>query len=573
MGRPGPGRAEDDALAVTPPEGGGVRLPAGTRLLHIGPHKTGTTAVQSAFHLARRAALAQGVRYAGPSRHPVGAAQAIVASTTPERVERPIRPWRRLAREVTIAREPITVISSEWFADADPEAIRAIVRDLGGTPVHVVVTVRPLARILPSQWQQYVQAGFDLAYEPWLARVFGDPVGSVTPSFWQRHRHDERAARWAEVVGPGRVTVVVLDDRDHGVAMRAFEDLTGLDRGTLVPEDARINRSLTAPEIELIRQVNRRLAPERLPGWLHLNLVLYGAAAALRLRVPSSGEPRVETPAWAEERAAEMGRAAAEAIAASGVWVIGDVARLGEASPDRKAGRAGTVTPQVPWAAATAWPDLVAAAVMGTLTATGLTRSWRGRPEHRTAISLVPASRLLAISGRRALAAARSAVPGRPAAGFGGSAAPGDRNGPPARPLTAEEQAVQDACARAFAAAGVGTNLRATLASAIAGELLAEPQPAAEVATPDRWAEIGAAAVVGVARASGLLGADGRRLAAGRRTAPPRARGETLEVAGVSTAGLATIAAARLVGAARARVRGAVERRQGTSGSGRTDVR
>ena len=40
-------------------------LPEGCRLIHIGPHKTGTTALQWAMHVARDSLHEQGVHYAG----------------------------------------------------------------------------------------------------------------------------------------------------------------------------------------------------------------------------------------------------------------------------------------------------------------------------------------------------------------------------------------------------------------------------------------------------------------------------------------------------------------------------
>jgi len=42
-----------------------VLLEAGTRLLHIGPHKTGTTAVQGAFHVEAAVRAALGAFMAG----------------------------------------------------------------------------------------------------------------------------------------------------------------------------------------------------------------------------------------------------------------------------------------------------------------------------------------------------------------------------------------------------------------------------------------------------------------------------------------------------------------------------
>ena len=55
-------------------------------------------------------------------------------------------------------------LSSEFFAEADDATARRVIADLGGARVHVVVTLRSLTRILPSQWQQYLQNGFDFRY-------------------------------------------------------------------------------------------------------------------------------------------------------------------------------------------------------------------------------------------------------------------------------------------------------------------------------------------------------------------------------------------------------------------------
>ncbi|MGW2698915.1 hypothetical protein [Streptomyces sp. NPDC001340] len=121
------------------------------------------------------------------------------------------------------------MISSEFFADAaDDGTITRIVEQLGGDRVHVPVTLRPLARIMPSQWQQYVQNGLRMGYEDWLEHMLRKPpYEKPNPSFWQRHRHDRLVERWARIAGPERVTVVVVDDRDRGGLMRTFETLLG----------------------------------------------------------------------------------------------------------------------------------------------------------------------------------------------------------------------------------------------------------------------------------------------------------------------------------------------------------
>ena len=99
--------------------------------------------------------------------------------------------WDKLVRDVREADDQRVVISSEFFADGDDEAARRVVTDLGGPRVHVVVTLRPLAKVMPSQWQQYLQNGLRTPYLEWLDGMLRQPpYDQPTPTFWQRHRHD-----------------------------------------------------------------------------------------------------------------------------------------------------------------------------------------------------------------------------------------------------------------------------------------------------------------------------------------------------------------------------------------------
>jgi hypothetical protein len=350
-----------------------VLLPEGARLLHIGPHKTGTSSLQSAFHQARRSLADHGVLYAGPNRQPLRAAQAAAAIGSPEARRRPIEPWHELLREIRATRAPRVVISSEWFADARDEAIRHIVDDLDPARAHVVVTVRPLASILPSQWQQHVQAGVGVPYETWLESVFAG-TSALATTFWRRHRHDALIDRWAAAAGPANVSVVVADDRDHGVVLRTFERLAGLPAGLLVAERDRSNRSLTRPEVELIRALNVGLGERQIDPRLRLDLVLFGAARHLRGREPGGEETRIETPAWAVARAVEAGREIAAGIARSGVRVLGDLDTLeapGATASNRAARDAAEAAGTPPW------PDIAATSAMGVLLAMGLAREAR----------------------------------------------------------------------------------------------------------------------------------------------------------------------------------------------------
>ncbi|WP_210590018.1 hypothetical protein [Streptomyces sp. GESEQ-35] len=303
-------------------------LPSGTRLLHIGPHKTGTTSIQGALFEAKDAMPEHGVVFPASSRHPMEAALAVCARPGMLGNTKPTeRHWERLVEQVDASGRRTSVISSEFFADApDDETIARVVEELGGDRVQVLITVRPLAKIMPSQWQQYVQNGLRMGYEDWLTHMLRKaPYEKPNPSFWHRHRHDRLVERWARVVGPERVTVVVVDDRYKDGLMRTFEALLGLPENLLQPVPDTANRSLTLAETEMLRNLNVEFRGNGLPDELYSQLVRYGAVMHMKnMCAPGPDEVKICTPQWAVEAAAGIGAEMAGRIGAMGVRVLGD---------------------------------------------------------------------------------------------------------------------------------------------------------------------------------------------------------------------------------------------------------
>lgn len=317
-----------NAVARTPP------LADGTLLLHIGPHKTGTTTLQAAFHQNRDVLGRQGVLYVGAKGHSMQAAMAAVGKQSPPTVTPASAQaeWMGLVKEAGDSAARVRVLSSEFLCEADDAAIARILQELGGDRVHVVITLRPLIRIFASQWQQFIQNRMTFSYPDWLDAMLNHAADTqLTPSFWRRHRHDVLVQRWARVAGPERVSVVVVDESDKRMMLTTFEDLVGVGDGTLVPRNAGANRSLTFAEVELLRTFNREYTAS---GWSHADytrLVRFGAARYVQQRVPEPDEPGVLTPQWAIDRGVEIGREMAECIAKSGVRVIGDLSSLSDA--------------------------------------------------------------------------------------------------------------------------------------------------------------------------------------------------------------------------------------------------
>ena len=361
----GPGVASPSGAASRPGEAI-TALPVGSLILHIGPPKTGTTALQAAFHASRREAEAQGVHYAGRGRHAMTAVLAGTGRPSPWSPARGVDrgPWNRLLGEIRRSRADRVLLSSEFFAEIDAPAIRRVIDDLDPGRVRIVVTLRPLARILPSQWQQYVQNQLTLSFDDWLhAMLDGDPT-TVTPSFWRRHRHDEVIGRWADVVGRDRLTVVVLDDAVRDQVLHVFEGLAGLRAGTLQADHDLDNRSLTLPEAELIRSFNEAYRAESLSPTLYQHVMRFGAALHLHGRQPAADEAPVVLPAWSLAPVAATARSIVDGIAALGVPVIGDLELLAAVPA---AGPPSTPRVEVP-------ADVGARAALGVLLASGLAR-------------------------------------------------------------------------------------------------------------------------------------------------------------------------------------------------------
>lgn len=322
-------------------------------LLHIGPHKTGTAALQSALDTSSDALEQAGVLTPDPLLQYRGATAltgwnrgAMELGEIP-----PEEDWDRLDAWVRNHPSSRVVLSSEWFDDCTTEMITRI-HDSWGERLGVMVTVRSLERRMPSTWQQAVKTGAQYTYLDWLEPLLKgpeDPPNRRAHRFWFRHDDAALAQRWAEVVGVANVVVVVVDERQPELLFRRTEDLLRVPSGTITPGPTS-NRSLTLPEIVAVRAMYAAVLPtdsaRQAHKWLRRGAVKY----LVEERVPPKGEPRLTTPAAKRERMREISRDVRDRLIATGVPIVGDPSVLLAESPipaDEPTQTPETIDPQI----------------------------------------------------------------------------------------------------------------------------------------------------------------------------------------------------------------------------------
>jgi hypothetical protein len=301
-------------------------LPEGSRLIHIGPHKTGSTAIQVAMHESRDALAAHGVMYPKGGYRPRKAGWALGLPSRPAGVPvPPIEHWTALVEAVRDTELPRVCVSNESFGRAEDEQVARIVQDLGGADVHVVAVARPLAGLFPSLWQERVKAGLTTDYAGWLESVLGEETDTYHyRNLWHAHDVEALVQRWLQHVPPERFTLVVMDESDRAQLSRIFEDLLGLPDGLLASRPGRANESLALAEVELIRAANELLHDRGLPRAQTAHYVRRAVAAIREYDGPRPGPRKPPMPQWAATRLEEITDAAADAVAKLPVRVIGD---------------------------------------------------------------------------------------------------------------------------------------------------------------------------------------------------------------------------------------------------------
>jgi hypothetical protein len=307
-----------------------ARLPDDAVLLHIGPYKTGSTAIQQALFDRRDELAAHGVYYPGRWRRLFREGHALMQWAPRGRQVPPESVWDQFAAGIRERTDVRVCLSTEDFGRIrESRKAHKVVADLGAARLHVIAVARAYHRLMPSHWQERVKSHERRSYDQWLRELLeGDDSGEVRRSFWTSHDVEFMTSRWLDVLPPERFTLVVSDDSDRGLLPRTFEQLLGLPDGMLEPEET-TNASLSMNAAEVLRRVNGEFA-ER--GWSdrdYVRLVQEGMVRQLQQADRGAGDAPVPAlPGWARPLVAERSERRVELIRGLGVNVVGDPARL-----------------------------------------------------------------------------------------------------------------------------------------------------------------------------------------------------------------------------------------------------
>ncbi|MEY3168280.1 MAG: hypothetical protein RLY44_260 [Actinomycetota bacterium] len=304
-------------------------------IIHPGFHKSGTTALQESFALNRPLLRENGIFYP-----PIGSkAHHRVAWALTQRPwgwnrrggERtPEKYWDRMSSRINGAKEETVILSSEFFSEIDGERIRKIRSEIKGRDIQILFTLRPLAKLLPSSYQQYLKYGITVEYEDWLHAILDKPGESkVSPTFWKRHSHGKVVARWVDIFGKSNVTLLIVNEAQPTFLFDEINKFLNLPTGTLNAAPSGSNRSLTMEEISLLLELNRQFPKERV--WDEYEVfVRAGYIRHLTDHVPPAADKaRLLTPQWAVDKANELGKVIQKELLGTGVKIIGDVDSLG----------------------------------------------------------------------------------------------------------------------------------------------------------------------------------------------------------------------------------------------------
>jgi len=235
-------------------------MPGSRVFLHIGLQKTGTSYLQGVMRRNQELLAAQGLDLVPPGRRESFELMLEVRERyNPDRDPASVSgAIDRFSAALDTAPGTRVLVSQESLAAARRRQVRRLAAACGDREVHVVLTVRDLARQVPSLWQQEVKTGRTVGYQSWLERLQAGSARGARGHPWIQCDAPAVLSKWAGVVPPERIHVVTVPPpgSDPTLLLERYCRVLGIRAADLSPGPGAGNTSLGRVQVELLRQVN-----------------------------------------------------------------------------------------------------------------------------------------------------------------------------------------------------------------------------------------------------------------------------------------------------------------------------
>ena len=209
-------------------------------VLHIGPHKTGSTTLQVALARNRSQLARHGWHYDEMKEFPGGVHE--FAARLSKNSDQAIEVLPNMSSRFS---HP-TVLSSENFSLLGQQQVRLLAAALDFRAVRVVYFLRSPIERIPSLWQESVKHGYPESLDAFMKVRLNDAMADpeTNPA--------SQLAPWLDVFGRRAVAIHVLDRVANPVRLFFRRHL-----GILSTPDFedRLNKSLSAEEVEILRHL------------------------------------------------------------------------------------------------------------------------------------------------------------------------------------------------------------------------------------------------------------------------------------------------------------------------------
>jgi hypothetical protein len=224
-------------------------------LIHVGPHKTGTTYLQLRFDAARERLRHSGVAY--PIEWSVGPSSPSHRKLFLDIRAANVSHLSSMFEQIARSGVEDVLISAEDLNHLEEKELGYLREALGGDQAVVIFYCRRWSELLPSLWQERVKHGLDETFPEFFATHISKPLASPVLNFAYALN------KYARAFGRENVRIVsysnVCDDR-LDLAEHFFDTFLPKHRAVLdgLPPmaDARPNTSLPMVDIEVMRALN-----------------------------------------------------------------------------------------------------------------------------------------------------------------------------------------------------------------------------------------------------------------------------------------------------------------------------